>query len=170
MLNETTTVTQTTDGIDATSPDNPAPLKAIRKHCLDCCLGSSNEVSLCISTRCPLWLYRFGSKPTPIEVAAVAHVETHSLEGDKTQAEVVAGSRLKAIRDRCLDCSGFDKAEVKACRMTKCDLHPFRMGKGNRAANMTDERRAALSAQMAKVREANTDKVRVQLTVNGAVV
>lgn len=36
--------------------------KAIRLKCLDCCCGSSNEVSLCPSKECPLWRYRRGKE------------------------------------------------------------------------------------------------------------
>lgn len=39
------------------------PLKVIRLKCLDCCCGSSNEVSLCPATQCPLYEYRFGKNP-----------------------------------------------------------------------------------------------------------
>lgn len=39
------------------------PLRAIRAKCLDCVLGSSNEVSLCPSNDCALWIYRFGKNP-----------------------------------------------------------------------------------------------------------
>lgn len=34
--------------------------KAIRLKCLDCCLGSANEVKLCEAKNCPLWNYRLG--------------------------------------------------------------------------------------------------------------
>ena len=41
---------------------------------------------------------------------------------------------LRAIRARCLDCTGFQKAEVRRCEETTCPLHPFRFGKNpNRA-------------------------------------
>lgn len=39
------------------------PLKAIRLKCLDCCIGSSNEVELCPCRDCPLWMFRFGKNP-----------------------------------------------------------------------------------------------------------
>lgn len=39
------------------------PLKVIRLKCLDCCCESSNEVSLCPATQCPLYEYRFGKNP-----------------------------------------------------------------------------------------------------------
>lgn len=40
------------------------PLRAIRAKCLDCVLGSSNEVSLCpMESKCALWPFRFGKNP-----------------------------------------------------------------------------------------------------------
>lgn len=39
------------------------PVKAIRAKCLDCCCGSSNEVSLCSCDTCPLHPFRFGKNP-----------------------------------------------------------------------------------------------------------
>lgn len=40
-----------------------SPLKTIRRHCLDCCLGNPNEVKACIDTKCQLWEYRSGHRP-----------------------------------------------------------------------------------------------------------
>jgi hypothetical protein len=45
----------------------PTPLKAIRSHCLWCCNGSANEVSLCTAKACPLHSYR-GWSPEPVLV------------------------------------------------------------------------------------------------------
>lgn len=39
------------------------PIKAIRKYCLGCSNGSSNEVKLCPMTKCELYEYRFGHNP-----------------------------------------------------------------------------------------------------------
>lgn len=36
------------------------PLKAIRKHCIECCGGSPKEVRLCTDKTCFLWSFRFG--------------------------------------------------------------------------------------------------------------
>lgn len=38
-------------------------LKAIRAKCLDCCCGSSYEVSQCVCSDCALYEYRFGHDP-----------------------------------------------------------------------------------------------------------
>lgn len=43
---------------------NTTPLKAIRLKCLDCCCGSSYEVSQCPATGCPLHKYRDGHNPS----------------------------------------------------------------------------------------------------------
>jgi len=39
------------------------PVKAIKKHCLDCSGGSKKEVRECIITDCPLYPYRMGKNP-----------------------------------------------------------------------------------------------------------
>jgi len=37
-------------------------------------------------------------------------------------------SRKKAIKDKCLDCSGGMRKEVKECCLIDCPLYPFRVG------------------------------------------
>lgn len=37
-------------------------------------------------------------------------------------------SGIKAIRARCLDCCGYEPAEVRKCVSTSCALWPVRMG------------------------------------------
>ena len=39
------------------------PIKAIRKKCLECSCGSSNEVRVCPIVDCALYAYRFGKRP-----------------------------------------------------------------------------------------------------------
>ena len=36
---------------------------------------------------------------------------------------------MRAIREKCLDCSCQQPMEVKECTVKACALHPFRMGK-----------------------------------------
>jgi hypothetical protein len=36
---------------------------------------------------------------------------------------------VKAIRAKCLECSGGSKKEVRLCRIEDCALFPYRMGK-----------------------------------------
>lgn len=40
------------------------PLRAIRKHCVQCCCGSIHEVNLCPDTECDLYPYRLGHNPS----------------------------------------------------------------------------------------------------------
>ena len=42
---------------------------------------------------------------------------------------VVPLTPLKAIRAKCLDCSGGNGKEVRECRIISCSLHPYRIGK-----------------------------------------
>jgi len=35
---------------------------------------------------------------------------------------------LKAIRKKCLDCSGYNEKEVRECVIPDCSLYPYRMG------------------------------------------
>jgi hypothetical protein len=134
-----------TYGVDTETPTIHAPLRVIRRYCLDCA-GTSNEVALCVSTGCSLWAFRFGHRPNPDEVATVASMPTHPPEVPRTQGEIAEGSRLKAIRRKCLDCSGCSVAELRGCKHTGCDLHPFRMGKSGRT--MSDQQRAAAAHRM----------------------
>ena len=36
---------------------------------------------------------------------------------------------LKAIRSKCLDCSGGQPKEIRFCSVTTCTLWPYRLGK-----------------------------------------
>ena len=36
---------------------------------------------------------------------------------------------MRAIREKCLDCTFQQPIEVKECTVKTCALHPFRMGK-----------------------------------------
>lgn len=44
-------------------------------------------------------------------------------------------TRKKAIRQKCLDCCCGSAPEVRRCTVTSCSLHPFRMGREERAEN-----------------------------------
>ncbi len=48
----------------------------------------------------------------------------------KNGHKVVDLNRRKAIRERCLNCSGWVLKEVSNCDFVDCSLHPFRSGKG----------------------------------------
>jgi len=54
------------------------------------------------------------------------------------------GTVLKAIKRRCLDCSGNSKAEVRNCRHITCELHTYRFGRNpNRRMGPEKRRKAA---------------------------
>ena len=36
---------------------------------------------------------------------------------------------VRAIRQKCLDCSVYQPKELRSCHITDCSLHPFRLGK-----------------------------------------
>jgi hypothetical protein len=48
---------------------------------------------------------------------------------------------LKAIRAKCLDCSGGLQSEVRDCLVRNCALYPFRMGTNPWRAPVGDEHR-----------------------------
>ncbi len=56
----------------------------------------------------------------------------------------------KAIRAKCLDCCGGVAREVDRCRVVKCALHPFRLGKNpfRKPRQITDAQREALSGRL----------------------
>lgn len=62
---------------------------------------------------------------------------------------------LDAIYEKCLDCSVYDKNEVKLCPCTDCVLWPFRFGTNpyTRKRNISNEAREKLSKNMSRVRE-----------------
>ncbi|KQC10291.1 MAG: hypothetical protein APR62_12285 [Smithella sp. SDB] len=43
-------------------------------------------------------------------------------------------NRRQAIRERCLNCSGWIPKDVAGCEMNLCPLYPFRMKKGKQDA------------------------------------
>ena len=123
------------------------PLRAVRQECLDCSGGSANEVRLCIAKSCALWPFRFGKRPTPELKAEVADVLLHPAERGITGREFHdnGGTALQAIKLKCLDCNGYNRAEVKGCTFTSCALHPLRLGKAKRT--YSDDVRAKLAEQ-----------------------
>tara|TARA_Y100000310_G_scaffold103891_1_gene102224 strand:+ start:451 stop:687 length:237 start_codon:yes stop_codon:yes gene_type:complete len=46
---------------------------------------------------------------------------------------------IKAIKDRCYDCSGKNYYEVKMCVCPDCPLYPYRMGLNSQEAKITRE-------------------------------
>lgn len=67
-------------------------------------------------------------------------------------------SPLKAIREKCLDCSCGSPKEVKLCATTECSLFPFRYGTNPFCThNITEERRQELAVLMKLNRTKNLD-------------
>lgn len=64
-------------------------------------------------------------------------------------------SPLKAIRNKCLDCMGYQPSHVKECGAGNCALHPFRMGRDpfRKKRDLTEEQRETLVDRMLKARE-----------------
>lgn len=67
---------------------------------------------------------------------------------------------LKAIRNKCLWCSGDSKHETKLCPNEQCPLWPFRLGKNPFIIReLTEEQRAAAGERLKKAREARETQV-----------
>ncbi len=105
-----------------------SPLHAVHGHCLWCCNEKASEVALCPARHCPLRLLRSGHRPTLVEIEHNADVTLHPSERRTTVGELHGGGGavLKAIRRRCLDCSGNSSGEVRSYKYDTCPLHPFR--------------------------------------------
>lgn len=66
---------------------------------------------------------------------------------------------VKAIREKCLECSNGQSSEVKYCPVEKCPLFPYRLGKNpfRQKREMTDEERKALGDRLREARKSNAD-------------
>lgn len=144
---------------DEADPKAISPLRALRRYCLWCSNGSANEVRLCTAKRCPLWTFRLGHRPTPEDKATVADVKLYPLERPLRGHEFHdnGGTALRAIRRRCIDCSGGSAIDASGCTAADCNLHPFRGGK-NPNFKISEERRAALGARLTALRGRNGDQ------------
>ena len=61
---------------------------------------------------------------------------------------------VKAIKMKCLDCSGDSLDEVRQCPITSCALYPFRMGKNPyRNTEISPEQKAIRSTRMKALRQ-----------------
>ena len=56
---------------------------------------------------------------------------------------------IKAIRAKCLECSGDNNAEVRNCVIPSCPLYPYRMGH-NPYIKMSEERKAKMAENLAR--------------------
>jgi hypothetical protein len=73
---------------------------------------------------------------------------------------------LKAIRRKCLDCSGGSPAEVADCLARQCALFPFRFGKNPWRPPPSEAQRQAARNNLATL--ANPKKIGRFRTKNGA--
>jgi hypothetical protein len=136
-------------------PGHPSPLKAVRLHCLSCCDGSFVEVKLCPARACPLWPFRHGCRPTAGDKSEVIdrklHPQERQLKGNDFQ-----GTALRAIRLRCLDCSGNRGEAARSCQFGSehrepCALHPYRLGR-NPNIKRSEKWKAAAAERLALAR------------------
>jgi len=44
-------------------PHGSSPTAAIRRKCIDCCVGDASEVERCHIRDCALWPFRYGKDP-----------------------------------------------------------------------------------------------------------
>jgi hypothetical protein len=75
---------------------------------------------------------------------------------------------LKAIRRKCLDCSGGSRAEVADCLVRGCPLFPFRLGKNPWRRPASEAQREA--SRRNAVALANPVKITESSATDGAVV
>jgi|EndMetStandDraft_5_1072996.scaffolds.fasta_scaffold283667_2 hypothetical protein len=132
--------------IEASAHGAPTPLRAVRLACLECCGGSASEVRACVATSCPLWTFRFGRRPGAEDKAAVAGKPVYPLE-----KRLAGTSGLKAIRRKCLDCSGGTDAAIRSCTVHACPLFEFRHGRNPNIVR-TPERKEADARRLALLR------------------
>lgn len=62
---------------------------------------------------------------------------------------------VKAIRLKCIDCSGGHIREVERCPVKDCALYPFRHGKNpfRSKRELTEEQKEIMATRLAKARE-----------------
>jgi hypothetical protein len=133
-------------------PSHSTPLKAVRQHCLECCGGSHHEARLCSAKSCALWPYRFGKRPAAADKVAVGDRQIYPIE-----RKLAGASGLRAIRKRCVDCSGANDAEVRSCAYgpnhpAPCSLHAFRAGSNPYLTPRSAEWRQAATERLASLK------------------
>ncbi len=111
-----------------------SPLKAIRRHCVECSGDNAQEVKHCPGSTCLLWPYRFGqmpqtaiakSKPADPDLAPVKPLRDGPAWPVKRDGRYV--SPLRAIRGYCLGGAG-TWHDVEYCEITDCPLCAWRFG------------------------------------------
>ena len=80
----------------------------------------------------------------------------------QTCPETSRKNPVKAIRLKCLDCSGGSSAEVAQCAITTCALYPFRLGRNPfRTVELSEEEREKRAARLREVRAARAEAAAV---------
>lgn len=62
-LSEISTALAMEPAMTKTTAAKRNPIRAIRRHCLDCCGGSAAAVAECPAAPCALWVFRMGENP-----------------------------------------------------------------------------------------------------------
>lgn len=110
---------------------NITPIKSIRLYCIEICMeGQMTEVRLCHSVGCDLWLYRMGRRPSLVELVEwfqFRHYKSVIKSGNELRRLI--NTPVKAIRKKCLNCSGWGFKEVKQCAEDECHIYGYRMGR-----------------------------------------
>jgi len=68
---------------------------------------------------------------------------------------------IKAIRQKCLECSNWSFSEIEQCPISDCALYPFRFGKvpGRKKRILSDEQRKIVAERFRKARENATEQI-----------
>lgn len=103
------------------SDETKTPIRAIRENCLECSGGSSSDVMHCPcdgvkSTRCALWPYRLGKRPSTLRasgrellvtpgavedyVPPAPHAEPKELSEEEKARRREIGERLRKAKAR----------------------------------------------------------------------
>jgi hypothetical protein len=72
--------------------------------------------------------------------------------------KVVNLSRRRAIREKCLNCTGWIPKEVRYCEDDACPLHPYRSGKGKQDPDL---RNAAIRSMCSECMVDQPEEVRL---------
>lgn len=73
---------------------------------------------------------------------------------------------IKAIREKCLECSCGQTSEVKLCPNEQCALYPFRMGKNPYVTRtLSEEQKEAASERLKKARALKKAKIEKNISL-----
>jgi hypothetical protein len=106
-------------------------ITAIRAKCIECSCGMPSEVTNCGIDHCGLHKFRMGSDPFRQARAAgedppvLKIISSHPLLVKYCER---VRNRATGMRAFCMQCTNAQPHLVRECQMTKCALHPFRMG------------------------------------------